>query len=76
MLVDEVLSAGDINFQAKARKRMLNIMDNAKILVLVLHDMSTIKSVCNRTILMDKGRIIADGNPDDVVKIYLDSTRK
>ena len=71
LLVDEVLSAGDINFQAKARKRMLSMMDRAKILVLVLHDMSTIQAVCNRTILLDHGQIIADGKPEDIVHQYL-----
>lgn len=75
LLVDEVLSAGDINFQAKAKKRMIDVMDQAKILVLVLHDMSTIQEVCNRTILLDKGRIIADGKPADVVKEYLSRVR-
>lgn len=70
LLVDEVLSAGDINFQKKARKRMLNVMDNAKILVLVLHDMSTIEKVCNRTILLRQGEIIADGKPADIIKEY------
>ncbi len=71
LLVDEVLSAGDINFQAKAKQRMKNIMDNAKILVLVLHDMNTIKEVCNRVIFLDKGQIIADGQPNDIIKYYL-----
>ena len=71
LLVDEVLSAGDINFQKKAKQRMLNVMDNAKILVLVLHDMSTIQDVCNRTILIRKGEIIADGKPEEVVREYL-----
>lgn len=71
LLVDEVLSAGDINFQKKAKQRMIDVMDSAKILVLVLHDMATIQSVCNRTILLDHGRIIADGKPEDVVKEYL-----
>lgn len=70
LLVDEVLSAGDINFQKKAKARMTNIMDNAKILVLVLHDMSTIQEVCNRVILMDHGTILADGKPEEVVKEY------
>jgi len=72
LLVDEVLSAGDISFQKKAKDRMIGIMDQAKILVLVLHDMSTIKDVCNRTILLDKGTIIADGSPEEVVKFYLE----
>ena len=71
LLVDEVLSAGDINFQAKAKQRMKNIMDNAKILVLVLHDMNTIKEVCNRVIFLEKGQIIADGQPNDIIKYYL-----
>lgn len=71
LLVDEVLSAGDINFQAKAKHRMLNVMDRAKIIVLVLHDMSTIQEVCNRIILLDKGRIAADGKPKDIIREYL-----
>ncbi len=75
LLVDEVLSAGDINFQKKAKKRMMNIMDNAKILVLVLHDMSTIQNVCSRTILLDRGRIVADGEPTEVVSFYLNQMR-
>lgn len=71
MLVDEVLSAGDARFQQKAKARMMNIMDSAKILVLVLHDMSTIREVCNRTIMLKNGEIVADGSPDEVVNFYL-----
>ena len=71
LLVDEVLSAGDAKFQKKARERMLNIMDQAKILVLVLHDMNTIKAVCNRVILLEHGRIVADGRPEDIVAEYI-----
>lgn len=71
LLVDEVLSAGDASFQAKARQRMLNVMDNAKLLVLVLHDLASIQQVCNRTIMLEHGRIVADGEPEEVVKFYL-----
>ena len=71
LLVDEVLSAGDAKFQKKARERMHNIMDQAKILVLVLHDMNTIKAVCNRVILLEHGRIVADGRPEDIVAEYI-----
>lgn len=71
LLVDEVLSAGDANFQKKARARMMDIMDQAKILVLVLHDMNTIQSVCNRVVLLEQGKIIADGDPHEVVQRYL-----
>lgn len=71
LLVDEVLSAGDATFQAKAKQRMMNVMDNAKLLVLVLHDLATIQQICNRTILLQHGQIIADGEPSEVVNFYL-----
>ena len=71
LLVDEILSAGDVAFQKKAKQRMMDVMDHAKILVLVLHDLNTIKEVCTRTILLKNGEIVADGSPDDVVKEYL-----
>lgn len=75
LLVDEVLSAGDANFQKKARQRMMNLMDAAKILVLVLHDMKSIEEVCNRVILLSKGEIVADGSPGEVIKEYLSMSR-
>lgn len=70
LLIDEVLSAGDINFQKKAKARMTSLMNDAKILVLVLHDMTSIQDICNRVILLNHGEIIADGKPEDVVKEY------
>lgn len=73
LLVDEVLSAGDINFQKKAKQRMMNVMSRAKILVLVLHDMATIEDVCTRTIFLKQGRVIADGKPKEVIREYLNS---
>lgn len=75
LLVDEVLSAGDINFQKKAKERMMDVMSRAKILVLVLHDMATIEDVCTRTIFLKQGQIVADGKPKDVIKEYLDSQK-
>jgi lipopolysaccharide transport system ATP-binding protein len=71
LLVDEVLSTGDASFQEKAKQRMINTIDRAKILVLVLHDMQSISEICNRVILMKKGRIIADGDPDEVIELYM-----
>lgn len=73
LLVDEVLSAGDISFQAKARQRMKDVMGNARILVLVLHDMGAIQEICTRTIWLKNGQIAADGKPEDVVKEYVSS---
>lgn len=73
LLIDEVLSAGDAGFQAKARQRMIDTMDRAKILVLVLHDMSSIQQICNRVVMLEKGKIVMDGAPEDIVQHYLES---
>ena len=72
LLVDEVLSAGDASFQVRARERMLDVMGQAKILVIVLHDMETIKQVCNRVVLIQRGNIVADGDPAEVTRFYLE----
>jgi len=73
LLLDEFLGAGDAAFQTKARKRMAEMIDQAKIIVLVSHDMNYISQVCNRLIYLKNGQVIADGPPDQVVRHYLDS---
>lgn len=74
LLLDEMLGAGDAAFQAKASARMRSLVESAKILVLVSHDMNTIKTVCTRAIWVLGGRIVADGAPDDVVEVYLEKS--
>lgn len=70
LLLDEVIGAGDASFAAKAKERMTGLMSKAKILVLVSHDLTTIKEVCNRVILIKKGQIIKDGDPEEVIEYY------
>ncbi|WP_217496351.1 ABC transporter ATP-binding protein [Paenibacillus algicola] len=70
LLLDEVIAAGDAAFHKKAKKRMGDLMDTAKILVFVSHDLTTIQEICTRIILMEHGRIIADGDPDEIVHHY------
>ncbi|KAA8996588.1 ABC transporter ATP-binding protein [Paenibacillus spiritus] len=73
LLLDEVIAAGDASFYAKAKERMSGLMSQAKILVLVSHDLNTVREVCNRAILVRQGRIIKDGKPDDVIEYYRNS---
>lgn len=72
LLLDEIIGAGDATFMAKAKKRMLNVMDESKLMVFVSHDMTTIQEVCNRVILMKNGQIAAQGKPEEIIKIYLE----
>lgn len=71
LLLDEIIGAGDIAFQKKAKEKMLGLMSKAKMLLLVSHDLNTIKSICNRVILIKDGEIIKDGSPEKVVNYYL-----
>jgi lipopolysaccharide transport system ATP-binding protein len=73
LLLDEILSAGDIAFQVKARARMMELIDQAKIIVLVSHDMDSIRALCNRAIFLQEGKVIADGKVDDVIQVYLET---
>ena len=70
LLLDEVIAAGDAHFVGKARKRMLDLMDKSEIMMLVTHDLSTALEVCNRVILIEKGQIVADGDPKGIVDLY------
>lgn len=70
LLIDETLSAGDLSFQQKARKRMHEVIAKAQLMVVVSHDMSTLSEMCDRIIWMDHGRIIKDGAAKDIIQDY------
>lgn len=70
LLLDEIIGAGDAKFYVRAKERMLNLMNSAKILVLVSHDLSSIKEICNKVILIEKGQIIKSGETEEVVSFY------
>lgn len=70
LLVDEVLSVGDQAFQEKARKRMYEMMDRAKLIVLVTHDLQAVERLCDRVVWLDHGRIRDEGKPQAMVAAY------
>jgi ABC-type polysaccharide/polyol phosphate transport system ATPase subunit len=73
VLVDEVLAVGDIDFAEKSRARMEKIMSEGATVVLVSHDLETLKSLATRAIWMEHGQIRAEGNPEEVIKKYVSS---
>ncbi|HUY90536.1 MAG TPA: ABC transporter ATP-binding protein [Pirellulales bacterium] len=72
LLVDEVLSVGDLAFQEKARRRMREMMAKAKIIVMVSHDLSSIRKLCNRVIWMEHGAVRQIGPAGAVIDAYSD----
>jgi lipopolysaccharide transport system ATP-binding protein len=73
LLVDEVLSVGDLAFQQKARRRMREMMDRAHLMVVVSHDLESLKSICNRAVWMDHGRVAREGPVEEVTDAYEES---
>jgi ABC-type polysaccharide/polyol phosphate transport system ATPase subunit len=76
LLVDEVLSVGDMAFQVKARQRMRDMMARAELIVMVSHDLNSLRTFCQRGIWMDHGKVRLDGPIKDVVQAYADSVRR
>ena len=70
LLVDEVLSVGDISFQAKCAQKIRELLSSGTTIVLVSHQLDMIQSLCKRVILLQNGEVIKDGPTDLVIPHY------
>lgn len=73
LLMDEWFMAGDSNFQDKAKKRLISIVNKADIVVLTTHSLPILKEWCNRIIWLKAGQIIADGPTEEILNQYKDT---
>jgi len=72
VIMDEVLAVGDIDFQQKCIKSMLKAArEGNRTILYVSHNMSTVRQLCNRCIVLDKGEIIFDGDTSQAIAVYL-----
>jgi ABC-type polysaccharide/polyol phosphate transport system ATPase subunit len=76
LLLDEVLATGDESFRTKSKQRVLELVRSAKGVVLVTHDMNWVTEFCNRAILLEQGRIVAEGAPEEVVAIHREHSER
>jgi ABC-type polysaccharide/polyol phosphate transport system ATPase subunit len=70
LLLDEVLATGDQVFRAKSMARVLELAKGAKAIVLVTHDMHWVSEFCNRAMLIEEGHVVAEGDPEEIVRIH------
>ncbi len=70
LLLDEVLGTGDEEFRIKSQARIRELMGKAKAIVMVTHDLGYVEEFCNRAILIERGTIIRDGAPGEIVELY------
>jgi ABC-type polysaccharide/polyol phosphate transport system ATPase subunit len=70
LIVDEVLSAGDMAFQVKARERIQSLMSSARAVIVVSHDLASLSMLCDRVLWLDHGKIQQIGPANDVIAAY------
>lgn len=70
MVMDEVLAVGDMKFQKKCLGKMGEDAQDGKTVLYVSHNMATIRNLCNRCIVLDKGSLIYDGDVETAIAIY------
>ena len=71
LLIDEILSVGDAQFQAKCQRTLQEFIERGTTLFFVSHDLPTVASICTRAIWIDNGKMMAIGDAQGVVDLYL-----
>lgn len=71
LLIDEILAVGDHHFQEKCYKRLDELKEEGKTIVIVTHNMNVVKSFCTRAVWLEEGNIVMDDNPKKVVNEYM-----
>jgi len=73
LIVDEVLAVGDVHFQKKCIGKMDDVSRQGRTVLFVSHNLDALQRLCSRGVLLDRGRLVADGPIDDVVSRYRSS---
>ena len=71
LVIDEVLAVGDKSFQERCLSKMNKFVKGNKTIIFVSHNLEAVKSICDRGILLDHGKIIKDGRVSEVINTYL-----
>jgi len=70
LIVDEILAVGDVSFQRRCLEKFVEFRNEGRTIVLVTHDMGSVKSLCDRAIWLEHGKTIDEGDPSDLVEAY------
>ena len=70
LIIDEIFAGGDINFVDKALNRINNLIDSAKIVIMVSHSMDLISKICNRCFVIADNKIVFDGKTEEAIDFY------
>jgi len=70
LLVDEVLAVGDLAFQQKCYQRILDLKESGTTIIFISHNLESVHRLCDRVVLLDRGRVYQDGDPGEVILTY------
>lgn len=70
LIVDEILAVGDVSFQRRCMEKFVEFRNEGRTIVLVTHDMGSIKNLCDRAIWLEHGEVVDAGDPSDLVEAY------
>lgn len=70
LLLDEVMSVGDADFQEKSQRQMDAMLEQSRVIVVASHSMSFVEENCDKAVYLDDGRVAATGDPETVVEAY------
>lgn len=76
MLLDEVLAVGDQKFQKKSLKKMSSVAQSGHTVLFVSHDMQAVTQLCTKVIYLEKGQVVASGEPAEMAKLYIERNRE
>ena len=76
LIVDEILSVGDIKFQEKSKNKMLEMIKGGTTVLYVSHSLDSIKQLCDRVIWLEHGKIVKMGDTKEICKEYYDTQMK
>lgn len=76
LIVDEILSVGDLNFQQKSENKMRSLISGGTTVLYVSHSMKSIKSLCDRVVWLEHGKVMMVGKTEEVCKAYYESQMK
>ncbi len=71
LLIDEILAVGDQHFQDKCYKKLQELKESDKTIVIVTHDLNAVKNLCTRAIWINQGEVRMDAKPKEVIEEYL-----
>lgn len=76
LILDEVLSVGDVKFRKKSEKKVKDMMKDGTAVLFVSHSLGQVKRICNKAMILERGRVVAMGDVNKILEIYVKMTEE